>query len=248
MTSPSISSTSRSTPCAAGCCGPEVQREVVDLRLRLAGPPAPRPLGGQGRVVAVVRADYARHEHARLDADWLVDDAASFPGRSGPRRGRSMENLAKRVPDESVVGQDAPQVGMTTEQNAVQVECSRSNQFALARPRPPSRSPAARRARSSCAAQAPHWSDRQQVIDDRETPRLRTGGVCAAAASLDSAATPAAEAVEVARWVFASNAVVRSRHRRCRPGTSNASASCSPQACGRPRGYRLTSTSKQARR
>src|SRR5438270_1575510 len=40
MTSPSISSTSRMTPCAAGCCGPK-----FIVKLRICGAPASSPPG-----------------------------------------------------------------------------------------------------------------------------------------------------------------------------------------------------------
>src|SRR5882724_564404 len=72
MTSPSISSTRRSTPCAAGCCGPKFM-----VRLRISATAAPAQ---QRRIVAIiVAADDARHERARLDAHWFVHDA--FEGR-----------------------------------------------------------------------------------------------------------------------------------------------------------------------
>src|SRR5882757_3669306 len=64
ITSPSISSTRRSTPCAAGCCGPKF---IVRLRISATAVPAQ-----QRRVVAVIVADDARHERAWLDAHRFV--------------------------------------------------------------------------------------------------------------------------------------------------------------------------------
>src|SRR6185503_19075785 len=69
ITSPSISSTSRSTPCAAGCWGPKfsVKFWISGIALVL-----------QIRLVAVVVANDLRHERARLDAHGLVHDATLF--------------------------------------------------------------------------------------------------------------------------------------------------------------------------
>src|SRR3954462_12888668 len=69
MTSPSISSTRRSTPCASGCCGPKF---IVKLRISFI---AASLLGLQRRVIAVVIADDFWHQRALLDGDWLVDHA-----------------------------------------------------------------------------------------------------------------------------------------------------------------------------
>src|SRR6185436_845249 len=66
ITSPSISSTRRSTPCAAGCWGPKfsVKFWISGIALIL-----------QVGFVAVVAADDLGHERARLDAHRLVDHA-----------------------------------------------------------------------------------------------------------------------------------------------------------------------------
>src|ERR1041384_8119483 len=67
MTSPSISSTRRSTPCAAGCCGPKfiVKLRISFMRYLL--------LDLQRRVIAVVVADHLGHQRARFDRDGFVD-------------------------------------------------------------------------------------------------------------------------------------------------------------------------------
>src|SRR5688572_10385598 len=112
ITSPSISSTRRSTPCAAGCCGPKFS---VKLWISVM---AARPRSAGGTFLA----DHFRHRDPRLDADRLLDDAA--PPRvvahfhvTGQR-----EVPADRVADEAVVREDAPQVRVPAEQDAVEVE------------------------------------------------------------------------------------------------------------------------------
>src|SRR5512139_1987180 len=65
ITSPSISSTRRSTPWAAGCCGPKFR---VKFRISATA----RHLAQDG-LVAVVLADHLGHHHARLDGHRLVD-------------------------------------------------------------------------------------------------------------------------------------------------------------------------------
>ena len=101
----------------------EVQREIADLshvRLRLHC--APTGTSFKSPVVAVVFADHARHERARLDAHRLIHDAALrrvvFHFDVADQR----EVLAERMTDEAVVGEDAAQIRMTLEQDAVQVE------------------------------------------------------------------------------------------------------------------------------
>src|SRR6185312_3471522 len=69
MTSPSSSSTSRSTPCAAGCCGPK-----FSVKFWISGTAG--ILRVQVGLVPRVVADDLRHERTRLDADRLVHDAA----------------------------------------------------------------------------------------------------------------------------------------------------------------------------
>src|SRR5512138_2920560 len=65
ITSPSISSTRRSTPCAAGCCGPKFS--VKFWNSAMAARPRPARLA--------LLADHLRHGHAWLDADRLIHDA-----------------------------------------------------------------------------------------------------------------------------------------------------------------------------
>src|SRR4029453_13332139 len=110
MTSPSSSSTRRSTPCAAGCCGPKFSVKLripatnVGLCLRCGVSRADRRVL-ERRLVAVVLADDARHERARLDRHGLVHDAALRRVVSDLDVADQREVLAERMPDETVVGE-----------------------------------------------------------------------------------------------------------------------------------------------
>src|SRR5262245_29228269 len=117
MTSPSSSSTRRNTPWAAGCCGPKFSE-----KLRISATSGSRRRVFQRALVAVVLADHARHQRARLDADRLVDDAALHRVVLHFDVADQREILAERMPDEAVVGQQTPQIGMILEQDAVHVE------------------------------------------------------------------------------------------------------------------------------
>src|SRR3954464_14523158 len=103
-TSPSISSTSRSTPCAAGCCGPK-----FIVKLRISFMELFRTL--QCRVVTVVGADHLRHQRARLDAHRLVDHALFVGVVTHLDVADQRKVLAERMADEAVVREDAAQVG-----------------------------------------------------------------------------------------------------------------------------------------
>src|SRR6187399_834780 len=116
MTSPSISSTRRNTPCAAGCCGPKF---IVKLRISFI---ASLLLGLQRRVVAVVVADDLRHQRALLDRDRLVHHALLGGVVAHLDVADQREVLAERMADEAVVGEDAAQIRVTGEKNAEQVE------------------------------------------------------------------------------------------------------------------------------
>src|SRR5512135_3585586 len=110
ITSPSISSTRRSTPWAAGCCGPKFM-----VRLRISGTLA-------FSFVAVVAANHARHEVAFFDGHRLVDDAALVGVVAHLDGTDEREVLAEGVTDEAVVGEDAAQVGVTVEDDTEHVE------------------------------------------------------------------------------------------------------------------------------
>src|SRR5579871_6656125 len=166
-TSPSSSSTSRSTPCAAGCCGPK-----FSVKLRISAIALLRRWRrGQRRIVAMVVADHARHERARLDRDRLVDDPTLVRVVAHLDVAGQREVLAERVPDEAVVGQDPPQVRVAAEQDAEQVEG-----LALvpvrARPDLADRVDQRRLATLAVGAkpQAAVVLDRQQLVGDREAP------------------------------------------------------------------------------
>src|SRR5688572_20432531 len=99
--SPSISSTRRSTPCAAGCWGPKFS---VKLRISAIAAILYR------RVIAWIIADHARHQRALGDLDRFIDDAPLFIVVAHFDIAHQREVLAKRVADEPVVGEDAAQV------------------------------------------------------------------------------------------------------------------------------------------
>src|SRR5579863_1070939 len=113
ITSPSISSTRRSTPCAAGCCGPKF---IVKLRISAT----PRRVL-EGRLIAVILADHPRHQRARLDRHRLVDYAALLGVVADLDITDQREVLAKRMADEAVIGQQPAQVRVAVKQDAKQV-------------------------------------------------------------------------------------------------------------------------------
>src|SRR6202034_3819512 len=127
MVSPSISSTSRSTPCAAGCCGPKLSVRflisgTVRSRYTRHRRTFPWRMIVQHRVIAVVVADHTRHQRARLDADRLVDHALELRVISHFDIADEREILAERMTDETIVGQNAAQIRMAAKQNAEQIE------------------------------------------------------------------------------------------------------------------------------
>src|SRR5690606_6811858 len=113
MTSPSISSTRRSTPCAAGCCGPK-----LTVKLSISGIARILELG----LVAVVVANHLRHERAGLDAHRLVDDAPLLRVVPHLDVAGDREILAERMTDEAVVREDPAQIRVAAEQDAEEVE------------------------------------------------------------------------------------------------------------------------------
>ena len=70
----------------------------------------------------MVVTNHFRHEHSRHDADGLIDDTLLLGVVLHFHVAAEWEVLAERMPDETVVGQDAAQVGVTAEQNPEQVE------------------------------------------------------------------------------------------------------------------------------
>src|SRR6187455_972 len=115
MTSPSSSSTSRSTPCAAGCWGPK-----FNVKFWISGTAG--ILCDQVRVVPCVITDYLRHERARLDAHRLVDHAALRRVVTHLDVADQREVLAEWMADEPIVGEQPTQVRMATEQDSVKIE------------------------------------------------------------------------------------------------------------------------------
>src|SRR6056297_862551 len=117
MTSPSISSTSRSTPWAAGCWGPKCR-----VRFLISGIARLRGSGTGGGLIVPALADDPWHQHSRLDGDGLVDHPLFHGIVSHLHMARGGKVLAHGVADEAVVGEDPPQVRMALEENAEQVE------------------------------------------------------------------------------------------------------------------------------
>src|SRR6185436_6560819 len=109
MTSPSISSTRRSTPCAAGCCGPKFSVKLWNSGI------AARPR-------RALLPDHLRHRHARHDADRLVDDAAARRVVADFHVTGEREVLTEQVADEVVVREDPPQVRVAAEQDSVEIK------------------------------------------------------------------------------------------------------------------------------
>jgi hypothetical protein len=108
-------------------------------------------------------ADHARRDFARLDRDRLVDHALLLGVVAHFDIAGHREVLAERMADETVVGQDAAQVVVAFEHDAVQVE-----RFALEPVgRVPDRSPRQHGhvvvRREHAHAHAPVVLDRQQV-------------------------------------------------------------------------------------
>jgi hypothetical protein len=77
---------------------------------------------GSRDLVGLAGTDDLGHQHARLDADRLVNHALLLGIVDHLDIAAEREVLAKRMPDEAVVGEQAPQVRMPLEQDAEQVE------------------------------------------------------------------------------------------------------------------------------
>src|SRR5258705_13018126 len=100
MTSPSISSTRRSTPCAAGCCGPKFM-----VRLRSSATRTSRRGAFERLLVTVGVADHARHQGARLYGDRLANPPPSLAGLSHRRNVVQGELLAEGGGGGAAMGQ-----------------------------------------------------------------------------------------------------------------------------------------------
>src|SRR3972149_4306112 len=108
MTSPSISSTSRSTPWAAGCCGPK-----LSVLLRISGTGATfLPCVFE----PVIFADDAGNEHAVLNTHRLIDYAAFVRVVAHLHVALQREILAERMTDEPVVRQQTAQIRVAFKQ------------------------------------------------------------------------------------------------------------------------------------
>src|ERR1041384_7313648 len=122
--SPSISTTRRSTPWAAGCCGPKFIVSVListsDMTLTLCllvgllvtGQHLVRAFP---RAQEVETAELLRQPHRLVD-DTLLQVVPAQLDEAGQRK-----ILAQRMTLETVVGEDAAQVGMVGEPHAIEV-------------------------------------------------------------------------------------------------------------------------------
>src|SRR5688572_10952037 len=112
ITSPSISRTRRSTPCAAGCCGPK-----FSVKFWISGIAA-----SSRRTGRALLANHLGHGDPRLNADRFLDDAAARRVVAHLDVTGKRKVLAERVADEAVVSEDAAQVRVPAEEDAVEVE------------------------------------------------------------------------------------------------------------------------------
>src|SRR5450759_271558 len=68
-------------------------------------------------------ADDARRHFARLDRDRLIDHTLLGGVVTHFNMAGQREVLAERIADETVVGQDTAQIGMTSEYKTEQIKC-----------------------------------------------------------------------------------------------------------------------------
>src|ERR1044072_7876758 len=119
-TSPSISITMRSTPWAAGCCGPKfmvsglIWVSAISGRLLVARQAA-RLEHAFPRALEIERAELLHQLHRLVDHA-LLRFVVTHLDIAGER-----EVLAERMPLEPVVGQDAAQVRVALEEDAEHV-------------------------------------------------------------------------------------------------------------------------------
>src|SRR5437868_5363235 len=118
--SPSSSSTRRSTPWAAGCCGPKLMVKLRrfsairrSFRLLVAG--QRQVAGAFPRRQEIEIAKFLREPHLVVDHALLLVVVAHLD-KAGQRK-----ILAQRMALEAVVGQQPPQVGMAGEQHAIEI-------------------------------------------------------------------------------------------------------------------------------
>src|SRR4051812_23585467 len=122
MTSPSISSTRRNTPCAAGCCGPKFM-----VRLRISATRASLGVGRRriahqfGRV-AIIVADDARCQGAILDGHRFVNDPLQLRVVADLDISDQRKVLTERIANKSVVGQQAAKIWVIAKQDPVEVK------------------------------------------------------------------------------------------------------------------------------
>src|SRR3990170_962845 len=119
ITSPSSSSTRRSTPCAAGCCGPKLM-----LKLRTA-------VSAISLLCLFVTRQHVFRAFPRrqeieiaeflLELDRLVDHALDLVVVTHLDEAGEREILPQRMAVETVVGEQAAQIRMAREEHTVEV-------------------------------------------------------------------------------------------------------------------------------
>src|SRR5690606_28322288 len=95
------------------CCGPK-----FSVKFWISGIAAIL----QVELITIVVANDLRDERARLDRDGLVNDAAFDRVVAHLDVADERKILAERMADEAVVREQPTQIGMTAEQDAVEIE------------------------------------------------------------------------------------------------------------------------------
>ena len=114
-TSPSISRTRRSTPWAAGCCGPKFMVMRLDLDFGHQGFFSAFSSPGSRRTMPSHGLTKSKLRNSWRQLDRLVDDALLLLVVAHLDIAGEREVLAQRMPLEAVVGEDAAQIGMIGE-------------------------------------------------------------------------------------------------------------------------------------
>src|SRR5262249_11466215 len=74
------------------------------------------------RIAVMLLAHHTRHDLPRFNADRLIDNSLLIGVVAHLHVARQRKILAERVPDETIVREDAPQVGVPAEHDPEQIE------------------------------------------------------------------------------------------------------------------------------
>src|SRR5688500_3764715 len=125
-TSPSSSSTSRRTPCAAGCCGPKL---IVKLRTCASGIGcfllrfcARLLIAGKKVLSAFPGGEVVEGTKLLRQPHFLVDDAFPLVVVAHLDMAGKGKILTQRMAGKAIVGENSPEIGMAGKQNAIKVE------------------------------------------------------------------------------------------------------------------------------